>query len=116
MPSEGEGDNTVPVSGVGEVKNDARNDRLVKMRKVNEEVLRKKLQNEAREKCAETFTAFGACAKKENLMVVFNCRKENRAMSDCMEIHCSEAEFEKYLKSYGLPMPAKPEPWYSKYI
>lgn len=102
--------------GVNEVKNDARNGRLVKLRKVNEEVLRKKLQNEAREKCAHTFQAFGECAKRESIYVVFACRKENKDMSDCMETYCNEGEFEKYLKSHGLPMPAKPEPWYTKYI
>lgn len=100
----------------GEQKNDARNGRLVKMRKVNEEVLRKKLQNEARDKCSGAFQAFGKCAQEQSLMVVFACRKENRAMSDCLEQYCSEAEFEKYLTSHGLPLPAKPEPWYTKYV
>ena len=101
---------------IGESKNVARNDRLVKMRKVNEEVLRKKLQIEARELCGNVFSDFGACAKREGLMVVINCRNENRAMSDCMDKHCNEAQFEKYLLSHGLPLPAKPEPWYAKYI
>lgn len=105
-----------PVANVGEVKHDARNGRLVKMRKVNEEVLRKKLQNEAKELCADSFIAFGKCAQEQNLMVVFACRQQNREMSDCLERHCNEAEFEKYLLKHGLPLPAKQEPWYKKYI
>lgn len=107
---------TEPVSNAGEVKHDARNGRLVKMRKVNEEVLRKKLQNEARELCAPAFKAFGKCAQEQSLMVVFACREENRAMSDCLEKYCSEPEFEKYLLKHGLPLPAKQDPWYKKYV
>jgi hypothetical protein len=101
---------------VNEVKSGARDSRLVRMRKANEEVLRKKLQIEAQEKCASAFKDFGRCAKEQSIMVVFNCRKENREMSDCMERHCNEKIFEDYLISHGLPLPTKPLPWYSKYI
>lgn len=101
---------------IGAAKNASRDDRLVKMRKANEEVLRKKLENEAREKCASAIESFAECGKRESIMVVFNCRKENRAMSDCMAANCNEPVFEEFLKSHGFPLPAKPEPWYSKYI
>jgi hypothetical protein len=91
---------------------DARSDRL---RKVNEEVLRKKMQSEAKETCAEHFQAFGACAQKNGLAVIFNCRKENQAMSDCMDKHCSEQHFEEYLRVRGIERPPY-VPWYQKYI
>ena len=108
---------TVPTeTEPSEQKFDARNGRLMKMRKVNEEVLRKKLQIEAKELCADTFKAFGKCAQEQDLWVVVNCRKENRAMSDCLSLHCSEEKFEAYLTKHGLPLPAKPEPWYTKYV
>ena len=59
-------------------KQDARNSRLV-LRKNNEEVLRKKLQLEAKSKCDIFFKEFSECAKENNLMVVFKCRDKNRA-------------------------------------
>lgn len=55
---------------VNETKSNGRDSRLQRTRKVNEEVLRKKLQNEARDICADTFKAFGACAKEQSLMVM----------------------------------------------
>jgi Cytochrome c oxidase biogenesis protein Cmc1 like len=96
-----------------EVKYLAREGRLTK---AGQEILRKKFYNEAKEKCSEHFKAFGDCAKESGLMVVINCRKQNRAMGDCMDLNCSEAAFESFLKSHGLPLPAIPEPWYKKYI
>jgi len=47
------------------------------LRKNNEEVLRKALQNEARQKCAEETRAFGECAKDAGIWVVLSCRKHN---------------------------------------
>jgi hypothetical protein len=55
-----------------------RNERL-SLRKTNEEVLRKKLQLEAQTKCRAETTAFGECAKRAGMMVVFSCRQENAA-------------------------------------
>jgi hypothetical protein len=53
-----------------------RKDRMT-LRKTNEEVLRKKLQLEAQQACKDEVVAFGECAKRNHLLVVFNCRKEN---------------------------------------
>jgi hypothetical protein len=50
------------------------------------------------------------------IQVVFNCRKENREMSDCMEMNCSTQKFEAYLTAHGLPLPLPVAPWYQKYI
>ena len=93
-------------------KSDARNDRL---RKVNEEVLRKKMQTEAKDLCRPYFQAFGDCAKENGIMVVFKCRQQNQDMSDCMDRHCSEQKFDEYLAARGIVRP-KPQPWYAKYI
>ena len=53
--------------------NNPNNDRdgRLKLRKNNEEVLRKILQAEARKKCLGPSTAFGECAKEHGLSVVF---------------------------------------------
>ena len=59
-------------------KNESRNDRLT-LRKTNEEVLRKKLQLEAQTKCIIETQQFGECAKKNGMLVIFSCRKENSA-------------------------------------
>ena len=95
-------------------KNNARENRLI--RKVNEEVLRKKMENEAKTTCAPYFKAFGDCAKENGLMVVINCRRQNKEMSDCMDFHCSDKKFDEYLTFHNIPIPPKPSPWYSKYI
>eukprot|EP00286_Rhodomonas_abbreviata_P016231 CAMPEP_0181325246 /NCGR_PEP_ID=MMETSP1101-20121128/20815_1 /TAXON_ID=46948 /ORGANISM="Rhodomonas abbreviata, Strain Caron Lab Isolate" /LENGTH=110 /DNA_ID=CAMNT_0023433525 /DNA_START=17 /DNA_END=349 /DNA_ORIENTATION=- len=34
--------------------------------------------------CKPHIDAFAACDKLQGLMVIFNCRKENNAMNDCM--------------------------------
>ena len=71
------------------------------MRRNNEEVLRRALVSEAREKCFSYTSAFGKCAEANGLMVVFQCRKENRAMQDCLSRHYNEEEFVKFLESKG---------------
>ena len=93
-------------------KNDARNDRL---RKVNEEVLRKKLEAEAKEICAPLFRAFGDCAKENGLSVIFRCNKQNQAVSDCLDKHCNDKKFEEFLAVRGITREPKKE-WYAKYV
>mmetsp|Transcript_5487 Transcript_5487/g.9001 ORF Transcript_5487/g.9001 Transcript_5487/m.9001 type:complete len:92 (+) Transcript_5487:111-386(+) len=80
---------------------DPRNDRL-KIRKTNEEVLRKKLELEAHEYCRKEITAFGDCAKNNGLLVVFNCRKENMAMGSCIDSQCTEQKFDAFLIRQGI--------------
>jgi Cytochrome c oxidase biogenesis protein Cmc1 like len=96
-----------------EVKGRARNERLSI---AGEEILKKKFFSDAQEKCNDKFKAFAECAKSSGIMVVINCRKQNREMGECMDFHCSDAMFEAYLKSHGLPLPAKREAWYKRYI
>jgi hypothetical protein len=57
---------------------DPRDDRMT-MRKNNEEVHRRKHKMEAQAICLDVTKAFGECARRQGMMVVFNCRKENAA-------------------------------------
>mmetsp|Transcript_60523 Transcript_60523/g.106356 ORF Transcript_60523/g.106356 Transcript_60523/m.106356 type:complete len:100 (-) Transcript_60523:108-407(-) len=85
----------------GARKGDARDDRL-SLRKTNEEVLRKKLAIEAQNICAEECKQFGECAKKSGLLVVFKCRSENLAMSNCLDKHTTDKDFENLLVREGI--------------
>jgi len=89
--------------------NNPNNDRdgRLKLRKNNEEVLRKIMQADARKKCLGTSTAFGECAKEHGMMVVFKCRAENTAMQDCLKEHYNDELFLKFLADHGHP-PARP--------
>lgn len=73
------------------------------LRKNNEEVLRKSLQAEARKICLPIIQAFGDCAKAESIMVVFNCRKQNNDMQDCLSREYNETRFQEYLQERGYP-------------
>jgi hypothetical protein len=101
------------IMSAGQVRNsDDRDGRLragggSSLRKNNEEVLRKVLQAEAREKCMSFTKAFGDCAKEASIMVVFKCRDENRAMQDCLSREYNEEKFAQFLQSQGLPPAAK---------
>jgi hypothetical protein len=92
----------------GTAKGDARSDRLTVMRKNNEEVLRKKMKNDAMDACKERFVEFGKCAEREGIMVAFKCRPENEAMGACMAEHYTEELFQKYAASRGFSIAAKP--------
>jgi hypothetical protein len=93
------------MSGVNAPNNDR--DGRFKLRKNNEEVLRKIVQMEARQKCLSVTEEFGECAKKEGMWVVLNCRDKNRAMQDCLSSHYNEEIFAKYLEKNGYPQVAK---------
>ncbi len=83
-----------------DAKQDARDSRL-SLRKTNEEVIRITLRNEASEKCKEYLNAMGKCAQENGLMVVFKCRAQNKAMSDCMDLHYNENIVEEHLLKRG---------------
>lgn len=112
----------------------ARGDRMT-LRKNNEEVLRKALQNEARKKCEAETKAFGECAKASGIWVVVSCRNQNsvrriyfshnlmsthnytilyyniyKTMSACMAQHYTEEIFAKFLRDNGHPEIQPPRP------
>jgi len=94
----------------GQTKTDARDSRLSMgtLRKNNEEVLRRAMRAEAQKKCDSKVKAFGECARQQGLMVVINCREQNKAMSSCMDEHYNEEIFRKFLSDNGYPPPQPP--------
>mmetsp|Transcript_25876 Transcript_25876/g.58561 ORF Transcript_25876/g.58561 Transcript_25876/m.58561 type:complete len:99 (+) Transcript_25876:260-556(+) len=80
---------------------DPRDERMT-MRKNNEEVHRRKQKLEAQVICADLTKAFGECARAQGMMVVFSCRKENAAMSACMDNNCTEEKFVEFLQRQGV--------------
>lgn len=64
-------------SGSSDFKGDARDSRLLR-RNGKEEILRKKLQEEAKKKCADYFQGLAECAKQEGLLVVVKCQRRNK--------------------------------------
>lgn len=62
-------------SSEGGDKDVARDSRL-SLRKTNQEVIRKQLQESARKQCAQEVKTFAECAKREGFFVVFKCREE----------------------------------------
>lgn len=85
--------------------NNPSNDRegRLKLRKNNEEVLRKVLQADARKKCLEETNAFGECAKDNGLMVVLKCREKNTVMQNCLTHHYNDKTFDAFLQENGHP-------------
>ena len=64
-------------------KNVARDSRL-SMRKNNEEVYRKQFYLETHKQCTDSIKLFADCSKAQGVMVIFNCREENRKSKCCM--------------------------------
>lgn len=62
----------------------------------------------ATDKCVDYFRDFGKCASEQGLMVVFNCRAQNKAMSDCMDTHYNDDIVQQYLEAKGLTMKKNP--------
>lgn len=70
-------DKQVNIEENNQKKDDARDSRLKFMRKSNEEVARKKLMEEAKQKCMDQIHDLGKCAQYQGLLVIFNCQQEN---------------------------------------
>jgi len=77
------------------VKDAGRSSRL-SFKNFAEHQLRKELKEIALAKCKDHVQAFGKCAQDNGLMVVFNCRDKSKAVNDCLHIHNSEEEWQKY--------------------
>eukprot|EP00282_Hemiselmis_andersenii_P034923 CAMPEP_0169458604 /NCGR_PEP_ID=MMETSP1042-20121227/17522_1 /TAXON_ID=464988 /ORGANISM="Hemiselmis andersenii, Strain CCMP1180" /LENGTH=109 /DNA_ID=CAMNT_0009570999 /DNA_START=102 /DNA_END=428 /DNA_ORIENTATION=- len=52
------------------------------------------VQKAAAKKCDPIIKAFVDCSKANGLMVVFNCRKQNEAMQQCMHEETTEEKYE----------------------
>ena len=84
------------------------------LRRNNEEVLRRALSNEAREKCMSYTNAFGKCAQANGMLVVIQCRKQNKEMQECLSKHYNEDEFVKFLEREGYTGYQGPRPGLSE--
>mmetsp|Transcript_57523 Transcript_57523/g.125114 ORF Transcript_57523/g.125114 Transcript_57523/m.125114 type:complete len:98 (+) Transcript_57523:33-326(+) len=87
---------------VADSKGEARDVRLKYIRKTEQEVIRMRLIEEAKVSCKEKFRDFAECSQASGLLVVLRCRRENRAISDCIDSHYNEDVFQKYLRDHGL--------------
>lgn len=51
----------------------------------------------ARRKCEAEFQAFLECEQANRLMVVLKCRKENRAINDCLSQYTTPEQYEDFM-------------------
>mmetsp|Transcript_43065 Transcript_43065/g.67487 ORF Transcript_43065/g.67487 Transcript_43065/m.67487 type:complete len:111 (-) Transcript_43065:382-714(-) len=51
-------------------------------------------RQEAAQVCKEQIKAFVECSKSNNLLVIFNCRKQNTEMQSCMAANMTDAHKE----------------------
>jgi hypothetical protein len=79
-----------PVFTAADMKQDARDARL-SLRKSQEEMLRKRLENIAKEKCNAEIRGFAECAQQEGLWVVWSCREKSNhsEFSICLSLSLS---------------------------
>ena len=59
-------------------KDEARDLRIRKLRRTNEEVFRKKLQEEAKLKCIDYYHAVGKCAKEAGFSSIYACTDKTK--------------------------------------
>ena len=68
---------------------------------------RKELSAIATKKCDSTLAAFAKCAETNGLLVVFNCREENRKMNACLNQYTNDAAFEEYKRQRSAELDAQ---------
>jgi len=61
-----------------------------------------------RKQCDHAIKAFVECSKREGLLVVFRCRGENAAMSECLRPLTTPEKYEEYKAKHGITMGDKP--------
>ena len=66
-----------------------------------EQLLREINNERALELCRPKLKEFADCAKANILFVVVACRKQNKAMNDCLSQYTSDEAFEKWKKETG---------------
>ncbi|XP_041480530.1 COX assembly mitochondrial protein homolog [Lytechinus variegatus] len=73
------------------------------LRKVEVEVLiPKKMREKAKVRCSEYVDEFTRCCKEKGLTMAFSCRKENRALKDCISGYYQDKEFFEMCKKEYL--------------
>eukprot|EP00814_Leptocylindrus_danicus_P005528 CAMPEP_0116022352 /NCGR_PEP_ID=MMETSP0321-20121206/10936_1 /TAXON_ID=163516 /ORGANISM="Leptocylindrus danicus var. danicus, Strain B650" /LENGTH=95 /DNA_ID=CAMNT_0003493407 /DNA_START=137 /DNA_END=424 /DNA_ORIENTATION=+ len=78
-------------------KHSARDSRL-SFTNYAEHTLRKELNVIALKKCNDKVDEFGKCSQEQGLMVTIRCRSQMKALNECLAVHNSEEEFDKYKK------------------
>jgi hypothetical protein len=76
-------------------KKDSGRDGRLQFSNMAEHSLRKELIAKGVAGCKKEMTAFAECSKASGLMVIFNCRGENRTMNDCLGKYTSGEELER---------------------
>ena len=66
-----------------------------------EQLLREINNERALQLCRPKVKAFADCAKANNLFVVVACRKQNKAMNDCLRQYTNDEAFEQWKKDTG---------------
>ena len=87
----------------GEIKTDAREDRLQgPMRALHKERehVRKQMLKDARDQCHETRAAYVECAKGRTLSLPFMCRTDFKAFNACLSQFSSDEELERRIAEY----------------
>ena len=87
--------NLLPDDAKARIKDEGRQSRL-SFTKFGEHQLRKELKEIALVKCKTHVNSFGKCAQENGLWVVWSCRPLLKELNDCLSIHNSEEEWEKY--------------------
>jgi Cytochrome c oxidase biogenesis protein Cmc1 like len=94
---------TEPVSSEAEVrarsKETAREGRL-SFKNRAQDLLKYELKEDAKEKCKDYIKTFAECAKKEGLLVVFQCRSQLKEMNGCMAIHNGPEAWQRYKEEH----------------
>ena len=70
-------------------------------RNIAEHQLRKDLKEEALEICKPFLGKFAECSQEKGLMVVFSCRKQFKAVQDCLSVHNSEEKWLEYKAAHA---------------
>ena len=81
----------------GRARDEGRDARL-SFRKYAEYKIRNEFKADAMKKCAPQMHDFASCAEEKGLLVIFQCRKLNQAVVDCMKVHNSDEAFAKFLE------------------
>lgn len=80
------------------IKKYAERDSRLSFTNYAEHTLRKELNLIALKKCNGKIREFGMCSEEQGLLVTIRCRAQMKALNECLAVHNSEEEFDKYKK------------------
>jgi COX assembly protein 1 len=65
-----------------------------------EREVRERCQEQANQKCADVFLAFGKCSEQHQLLFSWKCAEQKKAMIDCVSYWGSQEKFEEVQDKY----------------